>query len=102
MRADDIRRAVTEHPNGTTLSLRVTPRAPKTVWVGPYGDRLKLKVTAPPVEGAANEAVLEAVAASCGVDARDVELLAGDRGRDKVVLVHGIPPDVVVQRLTGT
>lgn len=82
--------AVRSHPEGATIALRVVPRAPRTMIAGRHGDAVKLKVKAPPVEGAANAAVAAFLAARVGVRPGDVEVIAGERGRDKVVLIRGV------------
>lgn len=93
--------AVRDHEHGATIALRVIPRAPHTVFAGRHGDALKLKVHAPPVEGAANEAVRRHVAQCCRVRAADVEVLRGERSRDKVVLIRGRDADEVRRSLAG-
>jgi hypothetical protein len=70
-----------------TLSVRVTPRA-KQNRVQPQEDgSLKVYVTAPPEDGRANEAVVEAIADWLGVKRRDVEIVRGATSRNKVVRV---------------
>ena len=91
--------AVRTHEDGATVALRVVPRAPRTEIVGRHGDRIRLKVAAPPVEGAANEAVAVFLAERCGVRAADVQVLVGERSRDKVVLVRGVPAEVLARAL---
>lgn len=81
---------VGEHPDGATLRLRVVPRAPRTAFSGTYGDAIKLKVAAPPREGAANAELRRFLARLVSVRPADVELLLGERSRDKVVLVRGV------------
>jgi uncharacterized protein (TIGR00251 family) len=67
----------------------VQPRASRAA-VGPaVGDRLRVAVTAPPVDGKANAAVLEAVADAFGVRRRDVTIVAGETGRRKTLRVAG-------------
>jgi uncharacterized protein len=82
--------AVRAHPEGATVALRVVPRAPRTMITGRHGDAVKLKVKAPPVEGAANAAIAAFLAGRVGVRPGDVEVIAGARGRDKVVLIRGV------------
>lgn len=68
----------------------VQPRASR-LRIGPVqGERLKIAVTAPPVDGAANKAVVEAVAKALGVAKRDVTVTAGATGRRKTVRVVGV------------
>ena len=80
------------------IALRVRPGASRTSVGGRYGDRLTVAVTARAVDGAATQAVLEAVADAFGVRRREVELVSGATARDKVVSV-ALAPDVVAQRL---
>jgi uncharacterized protein (TIGR00251 family) len=70
-----------------TLRLRVQPGAATTGFAGDYGDRVKLKVSAPPAGGAANEAVLRFLAEVCGVPRSRVQLIAGAASRNKTVRI---------------
>jgi uncharacterized protein len=97
----DVEVAVSDHPRGASVALRVVPRAPRTELVGRHGRALKLKVHAPPVEGAANEAVRHELADRVGIRASDVEVLQGERSRDKVVLLRGVTAAVVIDALAG-
>jgi uncharacterized protein len=98
----DVEVALSEHPDGVTVALRIVPRAPRTELVGRHGRALKLKVHAPPVDGAANEAVRRELADRLGLRPAEVELLQGERSRDKVVLLRGLTRDRVVAALTLT
>jgi uncharacterized protein (TIGR00251 family) len=69
------------------LSLRVQPRAKKNELVGPEGGHLKVRITAPPVEGKANAQLRRFLADEFGVPQSRVELLAGPRGRLKRVMI---------------
>ena len=75
---------------GVRLDLRVTPRASKTVVGGVRDGRLLARVTAPPVDDAANEAVRRALAEAIGVPVRSVRIAAGGTGRNKSVEISGI------------
>jgi hypothetical protein len=68
----------------------VVPGSRTNEVVGPYGERLKVKVAAPPEDGRANQAVCELLAASLGVSARDVEVIGGATNPEKIVRVRGI------------
>jgi uncharacterized protein len=68
-----------------TLMLHVQPGAKKTEVAGAHGDALKIKVAAPPVEGAANAALLKFLARRLGVALRDVSIKSGASVRAKVV-----------------
>lgn len=67
------------------LSVRVQPRGSSSRVVGLWGDALKVQVTAPPVEGAANEAVIAVLSEWLEVPRRVITIVRGDSGRDKVV-----------------
>ena len=73
-----------------TLALRVQPRASRDEISGLYGDRLKVRITAPPVDGAANEQLCRFIARVFAVPAARVTLIAGASGRDKVVSIRGV------------
>lgn len=80
------------------LRVRVQPRASREGLAGTTGDRLKVRLHAPPVEGEANEALIALVARSCGVPRGQVELIRGQRGREKDLKVHAprqLPDGVV-------
>ena len=62
---------------------------------------LRARVAAPPVEGAANHALLRLLAQELGVARRDVRLVAGAGGRTKVVVVEGVSPDRLQERWPG-
>ena len=76
--------------DGVLLDILVQPRASRSRIVGEHGDRLKLQITAPPVDGEANAAVVAFIADTFHVPRRDVELVAGATGKRKTVLVRGV------------
>jgi uncharacterized protein len=72
------------------LSIRLTPRASRERLAPGPGDGFVAHVTAPPVQGAANEALCRLVARAAGVAPSRVEVVRGQRGRQKVVRVEGV------------
>jgi uncharacterized protein (TIGR00251 family) len=84
------------HPTcqGYLLKLHVVPGARKTAVAGLHGDRLKVKVSAPPEKGRANEELLEFLARSLKVPRQVVNLTSGAASRAKVVAVHDLSPDL--------
>jgi uncharacterized protein (TIGR00251 family) len=68
----------------------VQPRASRTEVAGVLGDQLRVRLTAPPVDGAANEALVRFLAERLGVPRSAVRLVGGETGRSKVVAVDGI------------
>lgn len=79
-----------QHGDDVTFEVRVQPRARRTAWLGVKGTALRVALTAPPVEGAANEALRALVAETFGVPARAVGLVRGEKNRAKVVAVAGV------------
>jgi uncharacterized protein len=72
------------------FSVRVQPRASRSEIAGVYGDALKVRLSAPPVDGAANDALIEFLAHVFAVGRRDVRILAGEISRSKIVEIEGI------------
>lgn len=72
------------------ISVYVQPRASKTEVAGMYGDALKIRVAAPPVDNAANAALIEFIAAKLGIAKRSVTIVAGAAGRRKVVEIDDV------------
>lgn len=75
--------------SGLVLELHVQPGARRTEFAGMHGDRLKIRLAAPPVEGRANEALLEFIARELKVPKRQVRIDAGLTSRRKRVVVEG-------------
>lgn len=84
---------------GATFSVKVHPRARKNAITGEIGDALKLALTAPPVEGRANAAVVEFLADLLKVARSSVSIAAGQSSRSKVVRVQGLSAAQVEERL---
>jgi uncharacterized protein (TIGR00251 family) len=81
------------------LRLRVVPGATRPGVVGRFGDGWKVRVSAPPEDGKANDAVLALLAATLGVRRRDLALASGRSSRDKVVTLAGVNGDDADARL---
>ena len=79
--------------------MRVVPGVGKPGVVGRYGEAWKLRVSAPPERGKANEAALEFLARTLGVAATNLRLVAGHASRDKTVEVSGLAADEAERRL---
>jgi hypothetical protein len=78
-----------ERPGALIVDIQVVPRASRAA-IGPVtGDRLRVAVTSPPVDGAANAAVVDAMAAAFGVRRAAVSIIRGERGRRKTVRIAG-------------
>ncbi len=88
-----------ETAGGTLLSVKLQPRASANEICAPLGDELKIKVTAPPVDAAANQALLEFLADKLDCPRGNVELIRGQTSRHKTILLHGFMPEEILQRL---
>ena len=87
------------HRDGTTIQIRLQPRARRAGIVGPVGGRLKIAVSGPPVDGKANAELCRLLGDLLGVAKSAVLLLQGETSREKTVLVRGLPPETVAARL---
>ncbi len=85
--------------DGVCLAVKVQPRASRNEIGEPVGDELKIKVTAPPVDSAANEALLRLLAERLGCARGAVQLVRGQTSRHKMVGIHGLSAEEVLERL---
>lgn len=85
----------------TRLRLRVSPGAGRAGIVGRHGDAWKVRVTAPPEEGRANDAVLRLLADVLSVPRGALTLVSGHSARDKIVMLDGVGPAQIERRLAS-
>jgi len=85
----------------TRLRLRVSPGAGRTAIVGRYGEAWKVRVTAAPEDGRANDAVLRLLADVLAVPRGALTLISGHSARDKIVELTGVGPALAERRLTS-
>lgn len=83
------------------IAVRVQPRAGRDRVVGAHGGALKVQVTAPPVEGAANQAVVTLLAEWLGVPRRSVAVLRGHATRDKLIEVVSDDPQALAAAIAA-
>jgi uncharacterized protein (TIGR00251 family) len=82
--------------HGAALTIRVTPRARKTEFSGILEDgTVRIRVSAPPVEGKANKALIKFLAKVLKVKKNQVEIVAGEKGLDKIVSILGMSAEQV-------
>ncbi len=81
---------VRERDGAVVFEVRVAPRASRSRVIGVQDGALKVALTAPPVDGAANDALRKLLAKTLGVPKSDVEIVRGDRARIKLLRVKGI------------
>ena len=92
---------ISESGNTTTFAVKVHPRAKKNAITGEVGDALKLALTAPPVDGKANEACIEFFAKLLKVPRSSVTIASGRSSRNKVIRVAGLSSEEARKRLKG-
>jgi uncharacterized protein (TIGR00251 family) len=91
-----------ESAKGIAFAVKVHPRARKNAITGTVGNALKLALTAPPVEGRANQAVIEFFAELFAIPRSSVTIASGETSRNKVVRISGLNRTTVEQRLSET
>jgi uncharacterized protein len=90
---------ITATPTGTLIRLRVQPRASIERLEGLRDGYVRLRLTAPPVEGAANAACIAFLAKTLGISRAQLHLQAGTKSRDKLVHITGLTPAQVAAAL---
>lgn len=81
------------------MRLKVVPGSRRDQIVGPYGDRLKVKVAAPPEDGRANQAVCQLLAVQLGIASRAVTIIAGHTNSEKTAQIDGVTAREATLRL---
>lgn len=92
---------ISENPKGVTISILVSPRASRTEVQGEHGEFLKVRLAAPPVEGAANEELIEFLARKLSVRKTEISLVSGPTSKRKVLFISSITAKLVQARLCG-
>ncbi|MBC8243553.1 MAG: DUF167 domain-containing protein [Verrucomicrobia bacterium] len=91
---------IRDSPKGVTLAIRVQPRSSRNEFIAdPNDDQLKVRITAPPVDSAANNALPKFIAKSLEIPPRNVSLISGERSRIKTLLITSIDAQVVSEKL---
>lgn len=88
-----------DSPTGATFAINVHPRAKKDAITGELGNALKVALTAPPLDGRANEACIEFFAEVLNVPRASVSIAAGQSSRNKVIRVAGLAAEETRKRL---
>jgi len=98
-RANKCMIAIHESPAGVTFAVKIHPRAKKNAITGELGDALKVSLTAPPIEGRANEACFDFFAKLLRVPRSSVTIASGLTSRNKVIRVAGVTAQYVRDQL---
>ena len=85
----------------TEIKVRVLPKSSRTQIIGIEGDTYKVKLTAPPVEGKANKALIELLARTLRIGKGRVDIVSGSRSRLKTVRIYGLSPEEVTSFMGG-
>lgn len=91
----------TARDNTVTFTVRVQPRASQTTIVGELDGALKLRLAAPPVDGAANEELIRWLAKFFDVPRTAIEILSGATAKQKLIRINGVQPAVAEQKLNA-
>lgn len=86
-------------PDGVLIAVHIQPNASRSACAGQHGEALKLRIAAPPVEGAANEALTHFLADRLRVPLRNITIQSGERSRRKQVLLRNTTLETVTERL---
>jgi len=85
--------------DGICLEIQVQPRSSRNQIVGEQEGRLKIKLTAPPVEGEANQALINFLAGILDLPKRNISLLRGESSRHKLIAIIGLSSDELIEKL---
>jgi uncharacterized protein (TIGR00251 family) len=92
---------ITGQAGGVTIRVYVAPRSSASKVVGEHNGALKVALTAPPVEGAANKALVELLSKLLGVPKGAVRIVSGETSRNKTVRVDGVDAQTAARKLLG-
>jgi uncharacterized protein (TIGR00251 family) len=92
--------AFTENSEGVRIRVKVNPRSGKNQLLDLRSETIRVKLTAPPVEGEANLALIKFIARLCRVPKANVEIVSGEKSRQKTIVIRGLGLSVVVDRLS--
>lgn len=90
---------IDESARGVMFAVKIHPRAKKNAVTGKVGDALKVSLTAPPVDGKANEACIEFLAKLLKAPRSSVTIASGQNRRTKIIRVVGLSPDEIRKRI---
>jgi uncharacterized protein (TIGR00251 family) len=90
---------ITTNASGVCLEVQVQPRSSRNQIVGEQDGRLKIKLTAPPVEGEANQALINYLAQLLQIPKKNVKLLKGESARHKLIEISGVTEQELIAKL---
>lgn len=92
---------ITAETDGCLVSIKAQPRARATAFAGTHGSAIKIRIASPPVDGAANEALVGFLAGFIGCGRRQVAVIRGATSPHKLVRIVGIPAAVVAAKMAA-
>ncbi|HEX6309020.1 MAG TPA: DUF167 family protein [Longimicrobiales bacterium] len=92
---------VEQHGASVRVRVHAQPRASRTEVLGAHGDALRVRIAAPPVDGAANAELIRFIAKQLGIPRSAVRVASGDTGRAKVLEIDGMDVERVQRALLG-
>jgi uncharacterized protein (TIGR00251 family) len=90
---------INETPEGVRLEIKVQPRSSRNQVAGEQDGALKIKLTAPPVDGEANQALIDYLSSLLGVPKRNVKLIKGETSRNKLVEIIGLGRESLLKKV---
>ena len=88
-----------ETSEGLTLSVRAVPRAAKNEIQGVYNEALKIRLTTPPIDGKANQALIRFLSKTLNISKSHIRVLHGETSRNKVVQITDLSKDVLIKKI---
>ena len=85
--------------DGVTIQILVQPKASKSELVGIHGNAYKIRIQAPPVDGAANEAVIEFFSQLLKTAKKNIQIIRGETSRQKTVLVQNVEMNFIIKTI---
>jgi uncharacterized protein len=98
--SDDYRSCLHPHADGVLLRVLIQPRASRNQVAGVQQQALKIRLTAPPVEGAANKECLKFLAHLLATSPSQLHLVSGHKARRKTILIRGMALQAILDRLS--
>ncbi len=92
---------IEEIKEGLLICINVQPKASKTEIVGIHKDALKIKLTSPPVDGAANSLLIKFISKELGIAKSRINLRSGERSRQKKIIIEGMSEKEFLKKLDG-
>ncbi len=90
---------ITQHKKGIQFSAAIQPRASKNEISGVMNGALKIRLTSPPVEGAANKACIKYLAKTLGISASRVDIVGGLTSKNKIIHIEGMDESAFLQKV---